>query len=653
MKLPWQKSTESSSAHSSSSNSKRTLHGFFRAYAFVLGFGLTIFVFYTAFFGVYLPMIQIGIALSILLALSFLWIPATKKSPRNRPSALDAIFSVVALLCGAYTVLNNARFITRISYYSDVLTTDVVVALLITIMVLEVSRRTVGLAMSVIASVFILYAFLGNYMPSMLMHKSFTVDKMVDCLYLTTEGFFGSMTSLCAGTLFIFISFGVFLQETGGDKRFMDIALSVAGKRPGGPAKVAVLSSGCMGMISGSTVANVVTTGTMTIPLMKKIGYSPEEAGAVETVASSGGQITPPIMGTVAFLIADSIGIAYWDVVKASFLPAVLFYVTVWFFVDAKARKRGLQGMPADELPALKSSLFKCAPMIVPIIVLCYLLIIKYTPALSGAVCCILIIGMATLYKSSRLSIKQLFLALEKCAIAMTSVIGVMACASIIVAIMSKTGFLLKSTSIVMLLSGGTLMGIVLINIVMSYIIGMGLPSASCYIILSALGAPALISLGVAPISAHLLIFWFTQLAGITPPVCITAFVAAGIAESNPMKTGFNSLKMGSTFYFIPFLFLFTPIITGTIMEILMTTGLAILAFYMMVGFFENYLYGTTRPVVRILCALDSVCLFFASFTTTSNQISIIMSVVGIVCMVGLMIYQKKKYAHHTQVCTS
>lgn len=643
MKLPWQKTKEELVEEGAEATSKRTLHGLYRAYAFILGFSLTIFVFYTAFFGVFLPMIQIGIALGVLLALSFLWIPAGKASPRSRPSALDTVCSLLALACGFYTVLNNARFIARIPYYSEILFWDKVVAIILIVLVLEVSRRTVGLAMSIIAGVFIVYAFLGGYMPAMLMHRGFTLNKLVDCLYLTTEGFFGSMTAICAGTLFVFISFGVFLQETGGDKRFMDIALSVAGHKPGGPAKVAVLSSGCMGMISGSTVANVVTTGTLTIPLMKKIGYTPEEAGAVETVASSGGQVTPPIMGTVAFLIADGIGVTYWDVVKVSFLPALLFYLTVWFFVDTKARKKGMRGLALEDLPPLGRSLLTCAPMIVPIVVLCTLLVMKYTPALSAAVCCLLILAMAACYKDSRLSLKQLALAIEKCSISMTSVIGVMACASIIVAIMSKTGFLLKSTSIVMLLGGGKLMGIVLINIVMSYVIGMGLPSASCYIILSALGAPALISLGIPPIAAHLLIFWFTQLAGITPPVCITAFVAAGIAGSSPMKTGFTALEMGSTFYLVPFLFLFTPLVNGTPAEMVVTALITALAFYMMVSCIENYLYGAFTPLLRVLCGLTSVCLFFASFTTTSLQTSILMSVAGIAASLAIGFYQKRR----------
>ena len=646
MKFPWQKSGEELAAEAAEeSTGKRTLHGFYRVYAFILGLGLTCFIFYTAFRGVFLPMIQIGTALHVILALGFLWIPAGKKSPRNRPSIPDFIFSLIALGCGAWTVLNNARFVARIPYYSEILLMDKVVCVLLTLMVLEISRRTVGAAMSVIALIFIAYSFLGNYMPAMLMHKSFTFNKFVDCVYMGTEGFFGSMTSICAGVLFVFISFGVFLQETGGDKRFMNIALALAGHRPGGPAKVAVLSSGCMGMISGSTVANVVTTGTMTIPMMKKIGYTPEEAGAVETVASSGGQVTPPVMGTVAFLIADFIGVRYWDIVKVSFLPALLFYLTIWFFVDAKARKKGMRGMPKEELPLLGKSFLECLPMLVPIVTLCVLLVNKYTPALSGAICCILILVMAMFTKESRLSLKKFFLALEKCSIAMTSVVGVMACASIVVAIMTKTGFLLKSTSMIMTLSGGKLLGIVFINILVSYIIGCGLPSASCYIILSAIGAPALIQLGISPIAAHLMIFWFTQLAGITPPVCITAFVASGIAGSSPMKTGFASLQMGSTFYLVPFLFLFTPLINGTLPEMLITAAVTAFGFYMMVAVFEDYLHGKLTLPVRLLCAADAVCLFFASFTTTPLQVTILMTIAGIAAGIALIAWQRKKEA--------
>ena len=301
-----------------------------------------------------------------------------------------------------------------------------------------------------------------------------------------------------------------------------------------------------------------------------------------------------------------------------------------------------MTGLPKSELPDLKSSIITCLPLIIPIATLCVLLIKKYTPALSGAVCCVLILAMSLFDRSFRLTFRRFFLILEKCAIAMTSVIGIMACASIIVAIMSKTGFLLKSTSIVMLLSGGTLIGIVLINIIMSYIIGMGLPSASCYIILSALGAPAMIQLGVSPIAAHLLIFWFTQLAGITPPVCITAFVAAGIAESSPMKTGFNSLKMGSTFYLVPFLFLYSPLIDGSLTAKLLTVLLAALSFYMMNACFEGYLSGEASAPVRVLCGIDCLLLFFAAFSILGSTLPLILRAAGIILMVGLCLYQKR-----------
>ena len=273
--------------------------------------------------------------------------------------------------------------------------------------------------------------------------------------------------------------------------------------------------------------------------MMKKTGFRAEVAGAVEAVASSGGQITPPVMGTVAFLIADNIGTTYFNVVKDSFLPAFMFYFTVWFFVDCMAKKLGMKGLPADQLPPKGKSFVTALPLIIPILVLVYMLYAGFTAFLSGAICTILIVVVTMLRKETRLDFKRFMLALEATSVSMVSILPVVACASIIVAVLNKTGFMIKSTSIIMFLSGGHLMVLILILLLMSYIIGCGLPSATCYIILATLCAPALVNFGIELMEAHLLIFWFSQVAGLTPPVCITAFVAAGIAGADPMKTGF------------------------------------------------------------------------------------------------------------------
>lgn len=625
------------------SSTKRDLKGFFRYFSFVLGVGITAMIFYTAFYGVFLPKIQIGISLPILLALTFIWVPFNKKARLDKVDWYDIILVAVCLFITVYTVMNNPRFITRLPYASTVTILDIIVGISLVILVIEAVRRTTGMAMVVVVLTFILYSFFGPYLPSMFRHPGFTLDKFVDVTYLTTEGLFGSLVSLCVTTVFVFVSFGTFLEQTGGDKLFMDVALSVAGKRTGGPAKVAVLSSGLMAMLSGNAAANVVTTGTITIPMMKKYGFRPEEAGAVEAVASSGGQITPPVMGTVAFLIADTLGMSYAEVAKVSVLPALIFYITTWLFVDAKARKRGILGLTS--VPKFWMSLYRAIPVIIPITFMIYMLMMKYTTFISGAVCTVSVVIVALFFKDSRINFKDTLIAMEKCAIGMTSMTGVMAAASIVVGIITKTGLLVKATSIIMYYSDGKLYLVVLFIMIMAYIAGMGLPSASCYIILAALSAPVLISLNVEPIAAHMMIFWFCQLAGLTPPVCIPAFVAAGIANANPMKTGFSSLMMGSSFYFIPIFFLITPLLTGTLLEKIISTIVIIAGVYFLVAALEGYLFKNLGKVSRIACGIVAMILFAVTVESIFIQQKIILFFIALVFSAIIILIEKKNTA--------
>jgi len=462
---------------------------------------------------------------------------------------------------------------------------DTFCAIALTILALEVGRRTLGWTIVIISLGFMAYAFAGPLMPEMFLHKGITLKRYVDLMYMTDLGFWSGLTGLSAGLLYIFISFGVLLQATKTDRFYMDLSLAIAGKKPGGPAKVAILSSSAMGSISGSSLANVVTTGTLTIPLMKKTGYKPHEAGAIETVASAGGQIMPPIMGMGAFLMAEILGMQYFDIVKASFSPALLFYLTLWFFVDAKAKKHNLQGLNPDEIPNFLMTLKEGFHLFIPIIVLIWMLFKGFTPFMSGAICSVLILAIATIKRETRITLIELFKALEQCAVSMAGIAGVIVCAVIIVQMINYTGLMIKSTSIILHLSRGNLWATIAIEGLIAYILGMGLPVAESYIILATLGAPALIELGVTPLAAHLMIFWFAQLATITPPVCITAFAAAGIAKAPPMLTGFSSLKLGSTFYILPFLFVFTKIlnVSSDPFQVILISFVAAIAMYLCV----------------------------------------------------------------------
>lgn len=622
---------------------RRSLTGWQRIVSYVLGVSTTLLVFYTAFQGAFLPKIQIGIVMCSLYALCFFWIPGSSKSPLDKVPWYDLLLSAVSLFIMVYTVVNCQRFITRLAYSSPLGIMDKAVGVALILLTLECARRTVGWAIVIVSIIFTIYAFFGTSMPGMFRHPNFTLSKYIDLTYVTTEGIFGSLMTLTCSSIYIFVAFGVFLQHTGGDKRFMDLAFSLAGKSPGGPAKVSVLSSGLMAMLSGNTISNVVTTGSLTIPLMKKSGYTPEQAGAVESVASSGGQITPPVMGSVAFLIADALSVSYLYVCGVSIIPAVVFYCTTWFFVDKAARKAKLPPLPDDMIMPLKKSLIEVVPVFIPIVCLVIMLIMHFSPAISGALCTVLIALCAIPYKDSRFNLRRLINALEACAIGMVSVVGVMATASIVVGILTKTGLMAKCTSIVMTLSGGNIVKVILIIMIIAYIMGMGLPSASCYIILASLCAPVLINMNVAPIVAHMIIFWFCQLAGLTPPVCVTAFVAAGIAGSSPMKTGFTALKFGSSFYFIPLFFLITPLLTASIPTAVLTAMLLISFSYFFTGSLEGFLFTEIGISKRALALIASISFAIAASYLFILPLRILGFAVGCIIAAVLWVTQKKR----------
>jgi TRAP transporter 4TM/12TM fusion protein len=603
----------------------RSLSGFPRALAYVCGASLTLVTFYTAFRGVFLPLVQRSIHLCLLLALTFLWFPADERSPRDRPSALDWLFTALSLAVLVWTLLNNHRYMTRIPYYSKVSALDMAAGTVLVLLVLESGRRTLGLFITILAGALIAYAFAGPLMPQMFAHQGVSFSRFIDIMYMTDMGLWNSLMGTSSTLLFIFIAFGAALQATHTDSHYMDISLALAGSKPGGPAKVAVISSAAMGTISGSTIANVVSTGTLTIPLMKKTGYSPEEAGAIETVASAGGQIMPPIMGTGAFILADFIGRRYFDIVQVSVLPAILFYATLWFFVDLKAKKKGLLGLPPDQLPSFRREMGRYWHMFLPILLLLGLLCFGFTPFLSGAACCVLILAFSFVRPETRLSLRGFFKALEDCSVSVAKIAGVIGCAAIIVSMINTTGLMLKSTAIILYLSRGSLLLTIAIEGLIAYVLGMGLPISTAYVILATLGAPALKELGIPLLAGHLMIFWFSQLSTITPPVCMTAFAAAGISGGHPMKTGFTALPLGSTFYAVPILFLFSNILNVMSRPVAACADFACAlagAYCFAVGVEGFCRRAPVESVMRALMLAATAMFFAATFTAVPDTVS-------------------------------
>jgi TRAP transporter 4TM/12TM fusion protein len=431
-------------------------------------------------------------------------------------------------------------------------------AILLMIAILEATRRRVGFTLPILVIIFLLYGFFGPLFPEIIMHRGLDLGSITASVYMGEEGIFGTPLAVAADFIMIYIVFGAFLRATGAGELFIKLADSAFGWCRGGPAKAAVVSSALMGTISGSAVANVVTTGTFTIPLMKRTGYKSEIAGAVEAVASTGGQIAPPVMGAAAFIMADFLQVPYWTIVKAAFIPAFLYYLALFFAVDLEAVKSNLKGLPREKLPAFRKTIIEDGHLLIPIVVLIYFMgVAQVSPQLSAFWSIIVAIAVSMFRPRTRMNMRKFAGALVEGAIGGLEVATVCACAGIVIGLLMRTGLGMALTGILIDISGGNLILLMVLTAVVSTILGMGLPTSACYIIVAVLISPAMIKLGVLPMASHLFAFYFACLSTITPPVALAAYAASSIAGSDPMRTGFQSMKLGACGFIVPFMFVF------------------------------------------------------------------------------------------------
>lgn len=470
----------------------------------------------------------------------------------------DIIFAVLTAACCIYLFFSWDRIARDFGFIN---TTDTVVGIILVVLVLELTRRAIGMPLVIVSLVFLAYAFFGGYITGIFASQNFSLNQVVRTLFASTDGIFGMPIGVSASYVVLFILFGSFLQESGGGELFTDVAFGLVGRFRGGPAKSAVVSSCLFGMISGAAVANVVTTGTFTIPLMKKGGYKPHFAGAVEAVASCGGQFMPPIMGAAAFMIATNCDVPYGTVAISAIVPALLYYFYLYLCLDMEARKSGLEGMDPADLPSIKGALKKRGHMLIPLVVLIYLLVNGYSPGKSVFWSIILLIATAAIRKDTRMGWKTIVRAMKNGVYGAASVAIACACAGIISGVISLTGLGLRFSSILIQLSGGNLLVMLLLTMLAAIIMGMGLPTSAAYVILAVLTSPALIELGVTPLAAHFFIFFFACISTITPPVALSAYAGAGIAGADPMKTGWTAFRIGLAGYIIPFLVVYKPAI--------------------------------------------------------------------------------------------
>ena len=574
--------------------------------------------------------------IALVLFLAYLLYPAKKNAPKNtnKVPIYDIILAFVSAGSFLYMGINYEQLVAQAGNYTQI---DIAVAMVAIVLLFEACRRVVGVPILVVVGCFIAYAYFGNMIPGTFGHRGFTIQRIATHLYFTTEGIIGTPLAVCSTFIFLFILFGAFLERTGVGQFFIDIANSIAGKATGGPAKVAVISSALQGMITGSSVANTVGSGSFTIPMMKRMGYRPEFAAAVEAAASTGGQIMPPIMGAAAFLMAEMTGIPYSNIVIAAIVPAFLYFSGIMIMVHLEAKRYGLKGLPPEEIPNFFKLMFSYWYLLLPLIVLVTMMMTGYTPARSALVAIVVAIIVSMFRKETRMSPQTFLDALEGGA---RNIIGVaIACsvAGCIVGIVTLTGIGLKLAGGLLSLSGGNVLLALFFTMIASIVLGMGVPTTANYVIMATITAPVVLKLGIDLLPAHMFVFYFGIVADITPPVALAAYAGSAIARSNPLKTGVQATKLAIAAFLIPYVFALNPsllLLGSTPIQVISVTITAFIGMFGVASAVEGYLFANMNPIVRIIALAGGLLLIIPGAAT---------DIIGVVLVLLVLAFQKAR----------
>ncbi|WP_249869275.1 TRAP transporter permease [Oceanobacillus saliphilus] len=554
------------------------------------------------------------------------------KTESNKVSILDWIFILTAIFVGYYIYANLNQLVFRFGVAPT--TMDVIVATLGLLLVLEITRRTSGWILPILAFIFSAYVFLGPWLPGFMNHNGYSFERFVTYIY-GLDGVFGVTTDVSSKYIILFIIFGAFLQMSGVGQYFMNVAFRVAGGMRGGPAKVAVFSSGLMGMINGTSAGNVVATGSLTIPLMKKTGYNPRFAAATEATASAGGQLLPPIMGAGAFLMAEITGMPYSEIILAATIPALLYFISIYFMIDFKAIKDGLKGLKREQLPELKYILKKLY-LFIPIILLIGLLVSGFSVIYAGTIGIIACFVISLFSKETRMSFKNILEALELGMKNALQLIAIVACAGFIVGVIALTGVGQRFSSMLLSIADNNMFLALLFAMALSIILGMGMPTTAAYAVAASVVAPGLISMGMEPILAHMFVFYYAVISAITPPVALAAFAAAGITGTNPMKTSVTAFQIGIAAFIVPFMFFYSPellLLSDSAGAIALAVVTAIVGIYLLAASVQGWFFGRKAPIY-----VRTILLIGALFFMVSGLIS---DIAGITVIVIAMVIQK------------
>ncbi|MCZ6676448.1 MAG: TRAP transporter permease [Candidatus Poribacteria bacterium] len=605
----------------------RTLKGVWKWISEVSAVGLVLFYIYCAGFGTAGEQYHVGLYLLLTFVLIGLLYRFRQSSPESRPSLADGVLIVMTICTIGYWIVEYNTLANRAGAYSRI---DVLVGGLAVLLSLEYSRRTVGWALTIIVAGGILYALFGRSMPSIIAHRGFTLRRIVEYSFFSQAGIFGIMANVMATYVILFIFFGAFLEKSGVGQFFIDLPMALAGRTVGGPAKVAVVASGFFGSVTGSAIANTVATGAFTIPLMKRTGFRPHIAGAIEATASVGGQFLPPVMGAGAFIMAERTELPYSYIALVSVIPALLYFFSVWVMVHLEAKKWGIKGLPKEELPHLPTLLKRQWYCLLPLVTLIAALIAGYTASKAAFFGILATITVSYFRRETRLTPKRLWEAMVTGAKNSLAVGGAVGSIGVIIAVIDLTGLGRIFPGLVLSIAGSNGVIAILLLAVASLILGMGIPVTAAYLITSELAVPILTSdqIGISFIAAHLIIFWLSQDSNITPPVALGAYAGAAIARADPWRTGWACFKFAKLLYVMPLLFAYTHILfDGTLLQNVLSVGTAAVGTFIFSIVTMGYFRKKTTWLEWILLAIAALFAYIYNVYTFVLALAMLASV--------------------------
>ncbi len=567
----------------------------------VVAIAWSIFQLYTSGFGVLAAIKQRSVHLMFVLVLAFLLYPARNGSRKNRPTLMDIALAGLSIFVNGYLIWQWNDIALRGGRLFEF---EYAIGALAVILVLEASRRVLGKELTIMGIVFLLYAYFGNYVPGLFNTRGYSWQRIAEHMFWTPEGIFGIALGVSSTYMFLFIMFGAFLGGTGLSKLINDLSLAGAGHQPGGPAKVALLATGFMGMINGSAVANAASTGAFTIPMMKNVGYRPVFAAGVEAAGSTGGQIMPPVMGAAAFIMAEFLSIPYTKIIVAAAIPAVLYYASIWIMVHVEAIKTGLKGLPKDQLPSIKGALKTRGHMLIPVIILLYLMFTGYTPLFAAFYATMSVLVFGALRKETRMGLQQILKSMEEAAKGAIGVAVACAVVGFVVGTASLTSLGLSFGSAILDLSGNNMLLALFLTMVTSIIVGTGVPTTPTYIIVATVAAPVLVKIGLPALVAHMFVFYYGALADVTPPTALSAYTASAIAKCDPQKATWQAWKLALIGFIVPFYFALRPemmliVVKASYLQIAWSVLVTTVASLSLSYVIQNYQKRTLRFIER------------------------------------------------------